>query len=182
MKTLDRILLMAVFAGFVVLTIHHGSRILSASSLGPYDKLKWGVLLQTDRPFYAGGDTMKAMIGLFNFSAENAYGWSGTGDANGCAYRLTIENDQEQTVWEPYDVICGAQIVFRDLPSGARIPRAIFVPLVYYNNNGVGTQGDPLPPGFYKVHVSFDFNGPGHVPGDTPLGQDFAATVPIQIE
>jgi hypothetical protein len=184
MKTLDRIVLLVFLAGLIGFAIYHLPSSLSAGQPSILDKLKWGMLLQTDRPFYSGGDTMKAVFGVYNFSAEHAYGWSPTPDGNGygCAYAFTIENHLGEIVWEPYDVVCPAVIVYRDLPYGGRIRNSAQIPLIYDNDNGVGTIGDPLPPGFYKVNLSFKFNGPSRVQGDFPLGPGFSASVPIQIE
>ena len=182
-KLLERSAVLGILVTLTVLATRSGFDRVSAGQPDVRDKLRWGVALQTERPFYTGGEMMRATLGAFNFSNEDAHGWIGSSDANGCAYRMTIENDRGEIVWEPWGRICGTPVLFRSLPSnGGRIARSVRVPLVYDNDNGVGTQGAPLPPGFYKVTFSMQFHGPGRVPGDTPLGLDYSASVPIQIE
>ncbi len=178
MKNLKRIALLGLIAALTALALRPEVDRVSAGQPDLRDKLQWGVLLQTERPFYAGGEMMRATIGAFNFSNDDAFGWTG-----GCSHTMSIENDQGQIVWEQWQRICGGGVTIRSLFSnGGRLARSLQVPLVYDNNNGVGTQGNPLPTGFYKVNFTLEFRGPGRVQGDTPLGLDFSASVPIRIE
>jgi len=189
MKRSNALLLLLALLVFVGLLLHQGG-IVNAVVVSPLDKLKWGVLLQTQSPFYSVGDTATALYALYNRSAEDAYGWSSQGGGNGCEYAFTIVNQNGEVVWEPGSIvggqffppICTDAIVPKDLPAGSKINNSLQIPLVYQNGGGIGTLGDPLPAGFYSVRVEVEFHGPHRVQGTIELGLSHSASVPIQIE
>jgi hypothetical protein len=185
------LLLLCVVAVLVAAALSvPGSRDATATPIDPTSKLQWGVLLQAKRPFYPVGGTARAIYAIYNYSDQDAYGWSSVAGANGCEYRFTVLDDLGRVVWEPGSIIggnfipivCLALIQPKDLPVGSRINDSVSIPLIYQNGNGIGILGDPLPAGAYKIRVQVGFNGPHRAPGTIAPGMNYSAEVPIRIE
>jgi len=146
-------------------------------------KLRWGVLLQTDKAFYSAGETAKVHHAVYNFTPTDVIVFVGTFGGNGCSFLVTLRDSQGQVVWEPIAPMCLA------MPSGpvtlaaggGRLAGVESVPLVYQNNGGVGTPGAPLPPGFYTFDFRALFDGPHRDSSTYGAGMSHAASVPIQI-
>ena len=144
----------------------------------------WGISLHADQPFYTLGDTARARFRLENFTSEGTFGLLPKTWDNGCAYQLTVIDDQGQTVWQPFTP-CFFGMGFFNLGSGQVLRAGADIPLVYQNNIGVGTPGAPLAPGAYKLQLAVSFGGPTRTAsapvGSTP-GLGHTASVPIRIE
>jgi hypothetical protein len=153
--------------------------------------LRFGFVVQTDRPFYRPGATAHVLLAHFNFSAEDAFGYARQGGGNGCNFRVEVRDASGNVVWEPgfLDAAgnhtppgCTDAIVDRPLPSGSFLRDRGAIPLVYQNGRGNGRNGDPLPPGVYRVCVFAEFNGPDRAAGAFDAGLDPEACIPIRIE
>ncbi len=153
--------------------------------------LRWGFLAQTDQPFYPSGGTARVLLAQYNFSGVDAFGYSTVSGGNGCIYRVEVRDASGNVVWEPGSLdgggnysptICLTVIVNRDLRTGCILSSGASVPLIYQNGQGNGTNGQPLPPGYYSVCASMQFHGPDRTQGNFPPGTDPSACVPIQIE
>ena len=144
----------------------------------------WGITLRSDRPFYALGDTARARFRLENFSPDGTFGLLPKSWVNGCAYQISVIDDQGQTVWQPFTP-CFFGKGFFNLGSGQILRAGADIPLVYQNNIGVGTPGAALAPGAYRLEVTVNFAGPtrtASAPIGVTLGLGYTASVPIRIE
>ena len=149
----------------------------------PTGKLKWGVLLQSDEAFYEVGESARVLHAVYNFTDVDVIAYVWRFGPNGCSYRITVENAEDQVVWEPYIVPCPAN------PSapvtlhagGGRLAAADSIPLVYHNSEGIGIEGDPLPPGFYTIGLEVRFDAPHADSGTYGGGLVHSASVPVQI-
>lgn len=144
----------------------------------------WGLSLGADQPFYTLGDTAHVLLRLENFTPDNTYGLLPKTWANGCAYQVSVIDDQGQTVWQPNSP-CFFGMGFYNLGSGQVLRGGADIPLVYQNNLGVGTPGAPLVPGAYRLHLIVSFGGPTRTaaaPAGAAPGLGYTASVPIRIE
>ncbi len=151
--------------------------------------VRWALALDTDRPFYAVGDTLQARCTLANWSAADAASWS-LAQGNGCNARFELLDAAGQTVWEPGSIVGGtfsgpgcffAQRVHL-LAAGSDQVFGAAIPLVFQNGAGVGTLGAPLPAGLYHLAVSVNRFGPERPPSSFGPGLTYEARVPIAIE
>ncbi len=158
----------------------------------PVQRDRWGVALQTDRPFYAVGEEVHTVWRLPNGTPFDAFGVALSSGGNGCTYRLTIRDAAGQTVWQPGSIVngqfsgpgCAFGEFSWNLFAGTSTSQARTLPLVYQNAGGISVLGAPLPAGFYSVTLELYFHGPHAVPvsGKTLTGGlSHAASVPIQV-
>src|SRR5262245_47372101 len=168
------------------------TRLAVPSTRSALQRVRWGVFLETDRPFYAPGDVARVEFRLSNGSTQDAFGWSGVGGGNGCSFRVALEDAAGREVWLPGSVQngtyqapgCSFGVRFWSLLGGSDLTTPLDLPLVYQNPSGIGVLGAALSPGFYRVVLDFHFTGPhDHVPNPELDfgGMDFSASVPIQI-
>ena len=163
------------------------------TSIAPDDTrvpLRWGIGLETDRPFYRPGETALVRFILANSSAQEAYGSAPVGGGNGCQYAVTVTDVAGNLVYEPGSIVrgmfSGPGCLFREitwsLPSHSTERGELRVPLIYQNRGGVGALGSDLPPGAYSLSIQVSFAGPRRAPWMTPYGKSFSASVPFLIE
>jgi len=163
---------------------------VSAEGRDMLEKLRWGVLLQADRPYYSVGETMKATYAIFNYTDQDVFGRVAPIGGHGCEYAFTVVNSEGDAVWQPGSIvdgeyvppICAFGVVPLELPSGSRDHRGHFIDLVYQNSGGIGTQGSPLPAGMYELRVAVMFQGPFRDLETRLDGTGFTASLPFQIE
>jgi hypothetical protein len=168
--------------------------VLGSGRRGPCTRpLRFGFVCQTDKAFFAVGETARVQMAQFNFTGSDVFGLA-TGPGLGCDYGVLVRDESGSRVWIPGGVdpmgnyvpaICGAAIFNVNLLDGCILSRSVDVPLIYQNPFGAGVNGAPLPPGFYRIEVFMTLSGPHRTP--PPLegparGYSPLAAIPIQIE
>jgi hypothetical protein len=152
-----------------------GSFSTVAGAAGARCRLAYGFVAQCDRPFYAVGDTARVTLALFNFSAQDAFGFSSQGGGFGCEYSVEVLDAAGTVVFAPA-VGCTDAIVEKPLLAGTTIRANVSLPLA-------DDASRPLPPGAYRFRVKAEFHGPNRAAGDFDgMGGSPEAVVPFRIE
>ena len=151
----------------------------------------WGLTVNTDRIYYAVGDTLAARFQIANYSGQTAWGWVANRGGDGCLYRFSVYDAAGNAVWLPGTISGGTfhspGCMFAETntlyASGSTRKVERLIPLIYQNPGGFGTLGAPLAPGAYELRVQVYFHGPKRVSGSpTSPGTHFTAGVPFRIE
>ena len=148
------------------------------------ERLNFGVVLQTDRPFYGVGDTARVFHTPYNYTGELAIEWVSFFGGNGCTFSVEVLDAEGRVVWEPRPNCSRAPSApIRVGRGGGHLASEETIPLVFQNNGGIGTPGEPLPAGFYQIRLTSNYHGPlrqGEFPPTRGLTTEAAVAIRIE--